>query len=110
MDVASSVRLRDELEVYCVSRLCGFVGSNVTVLPCFVLEEVVAVKAEAGVVRKERKSSRSFLMHQRNATSLNDATVCLHEGHAHAHPHAELTVSESISLMLAGQTHVVVTT
>ena len=75
MDVASSVRLRDELEVYCVSRLCCYVGSNIVILPCFVLREAVAVKAQAGAVRKERKSSRSFQMRQRNATSLNDAIV-----------------------------------
>ena len=110
MDVASSVRLRDEHEVYYVRRLCDVTGSNVVILPCFVLEEIVAVQAQAHAVRKERKSSRSFEMRQRNATSLNDAIVCLHESHAHAHPHAELTVGESISLVLAGQTHVVVTT
>ena len=66
MDVASSVGLCDELEVYCVSRLCGVVGPNVLIFAVFVFSEVVAVKAEAGVVRKERKSSRSFLMRQRN--------------------------------------------
>jgi hypothetical protein len=65
MGVAGSVRLTYELQVYCRSRLCGVVGSNVVFLPCFVLGEAVAVKAQAGVVRKERESSsqaRLFLM------------------------------------------------
>ena len=108
MGVASSVRLRDKLEMYCVSRLCGFFGTNVVILPFFVLEEVVAVKAQAGVVRKERKSSRSFLVRQRKAASFNDAIVCLHESHAHVDPHAEPTVSEGISLVLPDQTRTVV--
>lgn len=58
MDVAGYVRLRDKLEVYCASRLCGVVLSIVSILPLFVFfGEVVAVEAQAGVVRKERKSS-----------------------------------------------------
>lgn len=104
MDVAGSVRLCYELKLYCVSRLCCYVGSNIVILPCFVLREAVAVKAQAGAVRKERKSSRLFLTYQRKVTSLNDAIVCLHQSHARVRSHAGVTVSESMSLVLADQT------
>lgn len=71
MSVAESVRLNYELEVYCVSRLCDVVWSKFSILPCFVLEEVVAVKAQAGVVRKEREpSSQADLFLMRVNTNL----------------------------------------
>ena len=73
MGVASSVRLTYGFKIYYVSRLRGVVGLQVVILPCFVSEEVVAVKAQAGVVRKEQKSSSQadlFLM-RANATPLH---------------------------------------
>ena len=79
MDIAGCLRLSDKLEVYCVSRLCGVVMSIVSILPCFVFGEVFAVKAQAGVVRKERKSSsqsRPFSDASTHSHLIDDATVC----------------------------------
>lgn len=79
MGVAGYVRLCDKLEVYCVSRLCDVDMSVVSILSCFVFGEVVAVEAQAGVARKERKSSsqsRPFFNALTHSHLIDDATVC----------------------------------